>query len=141
LKVLHVNASDGSGGAARAAYRIHRCLVDHGQAHGVQSQLRVLQKLSGDPSVIDGATPEQRSRLWRRLAPRLRNWSYRGFGSANPVLHSHAWLATGLAAELQARRKQQTADLLHLHWLGDATLSVQEIGRLPQPLVWTLHDQ
>jgi glycosyltransferase involved in cell wall biosynthesis len=141
LKVLHVNASDGSGGAARAAYRIHRCLVDHGQAHGVQSQLRVLQKLSGDPSVIDGATPEQRSRLWRRLAPRLRRWSYRGFSSANPVLHSHAWLATGLGAELQARRKQQTADLLHLHWLGDATLSIQEIGRLPQPLVWTLHDQ
>ncbi len=141
MKVLHVNASEGTGGAARAAYRIHRCLVDHGQAHGVQSQLRVLQKLSSDPSVIDDATPEQRSRLWRRLAPRLRNWSYWGFGSANPVLHSHAWLDTGLGAELQARRKQQTADLLHLHWLGDATLSVQEIGRLPQPLVWTLHDQ
>ncbi|MCP9884159.1 glycosyltransferase [Synechococcus sp. ATX 2A4] len=141
MKILHVNASDISGGAARAAYRIHRCLVDHGQPHGLQSQLRVLQKLSSDSSVIGGAAPSQRSRMWRRLAPRLRNWSYRGFVTTNPVLHSNAWLATGLGAELQARRHAQTTDLLHLHWLCDATLSVQEIGQLPQPLVWTLHDQ
>ncbi len=41
MNILHVNASDISGGAARAAYRIHRSLVEHGMAHGLQSQLAV----------------------------------------------------------------------------------------------------
>ena len=31
--------------------------------------------------------------------------------------------------------------LLNLHWLGDSTLSIEEIGRLPCPVLWTLHDQ
>jgi hypothetical protein len=36
---------------------------------------------------------------------------------------------------------ERRADLVHLHWLGDGTLSIEEIGRLLMPLVWTLHDQ
>ena len=52
--MLHVNATDISGGAARAAYRIHRGLVEHGAAHGLSSQMRVIRQLSDDPTVISG---------------------------------------------------------------------------------------
>jgi len=149
LNSLHINASDLAGGAARAAYRIHRSLVAHGHDHGVQSQMRVITKLSGDPSVIGGSPSVSRNRALRRLQPRFRHWlrrgsrywARRGFYTANPVLHSIAKPDTGLGAELQSRRQRGQADLLHLHWLGDATLSIEEVGRLPQPLVWTLHDQ
>ena len=27
---------------------------------------------------------------------------------------------------------------MHLHWLGDNTLSIEEIGKSPQRIVWTL---
>lgn len=65
----------------------------------------------------------------------------KGFGTANPVLHSLAWAPSGLGAELQSCRLAGSTDLLHLHWVGSDTISVEEIGHLPAPLVWTLHDQ
>ena len=140
MNILHVNASDIGGGAARAAYRIHRSLVDHGGTHGLQSQMRVINQLSDDPTVI-GGQPAGQSPIWRRLQPRLTQQARRGFRTGNPTLHSLAWPASGLSAELHDRHLLGQADLVHLHWLGDSTLSIEEIGRLPMPLVWTLHDQ
>jgi glycosyltransferase involved in cell wall biosynthesis len=140
MKVTHINATDIAGGAARAAYRIHRSLVEQGPDQGIESRMRVIHRLSDDPSV-EGGPPRGWGRLqraWkRRLHPRLQVLKQRGFRSGNPVLHSIAWPDTGLGRELE----RCDADLLHLHWLGDATLSIEEIGRLRHPLVWTLHDQ
>ncbi|MFM7642895.1 MAG: glycosyltransferase, partial [Cyanobium sp.] len=140
MNILHVNASDIGGGAARAAYRIHRSLVEHGAVHGLSSQMRVISQLSNDPTVISGP-PTGQSPISRRLQPRLNRQARRSFRTGNPTVHSIAWPATGLGAELQQRHRLGQADLLHLHWLGDGTLSIEEIGRLPMPLVWTLHDQ
>jgi glycosyltransferase involved in cell wall biosynthesis len=140
LNILHVNASDINGGAARAAYRIHRSLVDHGDVHSLQSQMRVISQLSDDPSVI-GGLPAGQSPIWRRLQPRLTQQARRGFCTGNPTLHTLAWPSTGLGAELHDRHLLGQAHLVNLHWLGDSTLSIEEIGRLPIPLVWTLHDQ
>ncbi len=140
MNILHVNASDIGGGAARAAYRIHRSLVEHGVAHGLSSQMRVISRLSDDPTVISGQ-PAAQSPIWRRIRPRLTQGARRGFRTGNPTLHSIAWPPTCLGAELHQHHYQGQADLVHLHWLGDGTLSIEEIGRLPMPLVWTLHDQ
>ena len=140
LNILHVNAFDISGGAARAAYRTHRSLVEHGTAHGLTSQMRVISQLSDDPTVI-GGPPAGQSAIWRRLQSRLDQHACRKFRTGNPTLHSLAWLSTGLGTELQHCHRQGQVDLVHLHWLGDRTLSIKEISRLPMPLVWTLHDQ
>jgi glycosyltransferase involved in cell wall biosynthesis len=32
------------------------------------------------------------------------------------------------------------ADVVHLNWVGGEMLSVEDIGRITQPVVWTLHD-
>lgn len=135
MNVLQINQSDLSGGAARAAYRIHQSLVHHGASLEIQSQTRVLQKLSHDPTVI--GNPLKTNPLWRRIRPRIINQVYRNFNTQNPVLHSIAFLKTGLGKELS----DASADIFHLHWLGNNTLSVEEIGKLSKPLVWTLHDQ
>jgi glycosyltransferase involved in cell wall biosynthesis len=145
VNILHISASDISGGAARAAYRIHRSLVEHSEAYGLQSQLRVIHRLSDDPTVI-GGWPIANGGFWqsalgRRLHPRLSSHTVSRFRTGNPNLHSFAWPATGLGRELLDRHRRGEADVVHLHWLGDATLSIEEIGRLPMPLVWTLHDQ
>ena len=139
MKILHVCASDIGPGAARAAYRVHRSLVDHGGELGVESRMRAIQKFTNDATVI-GGPPAGQSGLWRRLHPRLNLNAKRGFKTGNSVWHSIAWPDTGLGKELERKRRKDT-DLIHLHWLGDSTLSIEEIGRLPQPLVWRLPDQ
>ena len=37
--------------------------------------------------------------------------------------------------------KKKEMDIVNLHWLGDLTLSIKEIGRLKMPLTWRLADQ
>ena len=31
-------------------------------------------------------------------------------------------------------------DIVHLHWVGAETLSIEDIGRINKPVIWTLHD-
>lgn len=33
-----------------------------------------------------------------------------------------------------------SSDIAHLHWVNGALLSIEEIGKIRKPLVWTLHD-
>lgn len=140
LNILHVNASDINGGAARAAYRIHRSLVGHGRAHLLLSELRAICQQTDDPTVIGGLHLQQ-NQIFRSVQYRLAQRARRGFHTGNPSQHSFALHDTGLGRELNQRHRHGQADLVHLHWLGDATLSIEEIGRLTMPLVWTLHDQ
>lgn len=139
LKILHVSTHDIEGGAARAAYRIHRSLVDHGQAYGLQSQMRVTYQHSDDRTVMGGTVPQ--SRLWASIHPGINRRSRREFRTTNPTWHTYAWPDTGLGNELQRRHLQGEADVVHLQSIFDSTLSIEEIGRLTMPLVWTLHDQ
>jgi glycosyltransferase involved in cell wall biosynthesis len=69
---------------------------------------------------------------WRRLEARLLGLQR----SSNPILHSTSWVPSGIVPELNAT----VADVLHLHWINAGFLSVEDIGHLTKPLVWTLHD-
>ncbi len=142
MNILHVTASDISGGAARATYRIHRSLVEHGLVHGLCSQMRAMTKLTDDATVI-GSWPEGDlsffDRIDRKFFGHIR--VPKGFTSANTTILSIAWPPSGLGRELQLSYQRGLFEIIHLHWLGNRTLSIEEIGRLPMPLVWTLHDQ
>jgi len=130
MRVLHVSTYDGGQGAARAAFRLHRALRDQ----GIDSSMRVAHASSGDAWVqAPCSKPRQAMALLRSTASW---WLGKPQRSVNPVTHSVAALPSGLDRELNAKG----ADLLHLHWLQDEFLSVEAIGRLLGPVVWTLHD-
>ena len=130
MRVVQVSTYDGGQGAARAALRLHRALRDH----GIDSSMRVAQASSGDAWVqAPRSKPRQALALLRSTASW---WLSKPQRSANPVTHSVAALPSRLDRELNAKG----ADLLHLHWLQDEFLSVEAIGRLRGPVVWTLHD-
>ncbi|WP_231597191.1 glycosyltransferase [Synechococcus sp. CBW1004] len=135
FNVTHFSTYE-SGGVGRAAYRIHRSLVDNEAETGVHSRLRVIHGCSQDPTVLAG--PAQGENLiWRRLRPRLASRMPSRFDDGNSVLHSICWPDSGVGRELAC----SGAQLIHLHWIGRAGLSIEEVGHFPQPLVWTLHDQ
>lgn len=131
MQILHLNHSDCQGGAARAAYRVHRCLVDA----DIDSRMRVLLKGSADDNVMAGPPRSIQQRIgdifFRRwLAHTRRNWR-----TDNPILHTFGQISAGLADELNSC----DADILNLHWVS-GMLSIADIGRLKKPIVWTLHD-
>ena len=131
MKILHVSYSDSGGGAARAAYRIHRALV----ASGIDSRMRVLHSRTGDDRVTAGARRPITARLIQKLYLRWLAYARRGWHTDNPIFHTFGQDGAGLVDELNA----SDADVINLHWIS-SMLSVRDIGRLKKPILWTLHD-
>jgi len=134
IKILHVAYSDIGGGASRAAYRIHSSLVAQKKL-GILSKMRVMNKLTQDSSVT-GTRPLKETSFWRFLRPSLLIRYYKGFTLGKRTSFSVAWPRTGLGKEINATN----TDIVHLHWLGNDTLSIEEIGKIKHPIVWRLPD-
>jgi glycosyltransferase involved in cell wall biosynthesis len=130
LKVLHLSHSDLSGGAARAAYRIHRAL----RSIGIDSLLGVNLKLSDDWTVIAPTT--FKSRLMINIKSAIATQIRHLFSTQNNTLHSFA-VFNSLWPEYI---NQSDYSVVHLHWIGHEMLSIQDIKRIKKPIVWTFHD-
>lgn len=130
MKVLHVNHSDISGGAARAAYRLHMAL-NH---DGINSKVLVSRRRTNDPN-IEG--PNSRiALLYDQVCGRMGGIITKTLNTDNPVLHSPAIMPSRFFNLIN----QSDADIVNLHWINGEVLSISEIGKIKKPVVWTLHD-
>jgi glycosyltransferase involved in cell wall biosynthesis len=138
MRVVHVSTHDVAGGAARAAYRIHRSLIDA----GVQSSMLVAVRGSSDPTVSE-------VRIARSLQARGRRWMLRqrmrqDWESCRTDRPAGFERFSDDRTELGRDLVQQlpSADVIHLHWIADFLDYREFFRRLPPrtPLVWTLHD-
>jgi glycosyltransferase involved in cell wall biosynthesis len=130
MKVIHVSSSDAIGGAARATYRIHRALC----SSGVKSLIFANKAILDDKDVITHKRPVRKClsiiRPW--LATPLRKLSKNTeTGIISPAIFPGTWLD-----ELN----RSDADVVHLHWIQDEMISIEDIGRIMKPVVWTMHD-
>lgn len=130
MKSIHLNHSDISGGAARAAYRIHHALRNS----GFDSHMRVNVATAGDWTV-DGPRSKA-AKLLAKLRPLMTGSLNKTLKTGNPVIHSMGVLPSRLSKELNT----SSADVVHLHWVNGEMMSVADIGKLKKPVVWTLHD-
>lgn len=130
MKVTHLNFSDTSGGAARAAYRIHRCLLQD----NVNSEMWVNTTSSGDWTVKgpSGKRTELMLSLRNHAASPLR----RLLRTTNPIIHSPAILPSRWPKRINSSDSQ----VINLHWVAAEMLSIKDIARITKPVVWTLHD-
>jgi glycosyltransferase involved in cell wall biosynthesis len=130
MKILHISTGDSAGGAARAAYREHRALVDA----GIDSRMLVLDRGSDDDRVAIVKLPlavRLKNKLQNRLmARKLRDWH-----TNNHIFHSFGRISAGLVDDLNA----SDVDIVNLHWIS-GILSIKDIGRLSKPIVWRLAD-
>lgn len=130
MRIAHVNYSDVSGGATRAAYRVHRALC----SQGADSTFLVNEALSGDWTVRGPRTSADRLRA--KLRPQLDLLFRASFRTANPVIHS----AAAFSSSLRKKINSSDFDIVNLHWVHGEMLSVADIGKLSKPVFWTLHD-
>jgi glycosyltransferase involved in cell wall biosynthesis len=126
IKVLHLSSFDVSGGAARAAYRIHQGL----QSAAVDSQMLVQYKKGSDRAVhfLEGKV---RSRLRSsidnlplKLYPNCEHW------------FSPQWFPDAI----ETRVKQINPDVINLNWVCNGFLRVETLAKFNKPIVWTLQD-
>jgi len=130
MKVAHLSNGDIQGGAARAAYRIHECILHSGG----DSRMIVRNKASDDWRVESAEGTIMRS--LGRLRPPLGKLigALQKPGSAG--LRNGAWIPSQLSGHLNSDQ----FDVVNLHWIADETVSVGDLLKVRHPLVWTLHD-
>lgn len=130
LRVLHLNTYDVSGGAARAAYRLHKGL----RSAGVDSVMAVQTKASDDPSVI--AATGTGAVVLSRLRAALDALPLRLYTGRERSPFSLAWMPDRVSRVVQSL----TPDIVHLHWVAGGFLGIGSLRKLVRPIVWTLHD-
>ena len=130
-KVVHINFSDLIGGASRAAYRIHKGLLEQ----NVDSQMLVQKKESNEPEIITPYSSKMK-KIIPILRPYVNSIVQKLQHTENPILHSSNVLPSGLHKMINS----SDADIVHLHWINGEMISIKEIAKIKKPIVWTLHD-
>ena len=133
MKILLISTSDIRGGAAIAAYRLMNAL----NANGQQAKMMVREKLSDNDNVTQVGS--KMTNRWNFLAERARIFTYNRFSRQS--LFDVSIAGRGLSVTNHPRFKE--ADIIHLHWINQGMLSLDEIGRIlasGKKVVWTMHD-
>ena len=133
MRVLIVNTSDRTGGAAVAANRLMMALNNH----GVKAKMLVRDKLSDSLSVV--ALPQSPLLYWHFLWERFVIYCRLLFSRR----HLFEIDIANAGSDITRLPEFREADVIHLHWINQGMLSlgvIRKILRSGKPVVWTMHD-
>ncbi|MBR5918941.1 MAG: glycosyltransferase, partial [Prevotella sp.] len=133
MKILLVNTSENTGGAAVAANRLKEALNNS----GVKVKMMVREKKSDDFSVV--VVGSRVGNFLRFCYERFVIWLCNLLSRRNLFAVSIA--NTGI--DITRTRDFREADLIHLHWINHGMLSLEGIRKIldsGKPVVWTMHD-
>jgi glycosyltransferase involved in cell wall biosynthesis len=131
MKILIVNTSDIQGGAAKAAYRLHKSLL----SQNIDSQMLVQGKSGDDYTVIGPETKIQRA--ISMLRPFLDLLPTKLYKNKSKILFSVSSLPFG---GIVNKINNLNPDIVHLHWICGGMIKIEEIAGIKSPIVWSLHD-
>jgi glycosyltransferase involved in cell wall biosynthesis len=117
--------------------RLYAAIRQH-ESHRIRLTVRVIDKTVKDDMVIGGKARRTLLQRWRYfLITRYKKlFPPPEFSSPNKTYRSQCLHHSGLGRELNTG----PWDMAVLHWLGDKTMSIEEIGGLRIPYLWHLHD-
>jgi glycosyltransferase involved in cell wall biosynthesis len=137
MKVLLLNTSELSGGAAVAANRLMHALRNAGQ----DVKMLVRDKQSDDPHVVSIQTSWLNRKInfirfaWERLIIFFSNRCSR--------MNLFQVSVANTGTDISKHPLIKEADMIHIHWINQGFLSLKTIRRIVEtgkPVVWTLHD-
>lgn len=133
MRVLIVNTSEKTGGAAVAANRLMEALNNN----GVKAKMLVRDKATENITIA--SLPHSPLLQWHFLWERWRAFWHLHFSSV------HLWeidLACA-GSDITKLREFKEADVIHLSWINQGMLSLKSIRKIiksGKPIVWTMHD-
>jgi glycosyltransferase involved in cell wall biosynthesis len=133
MRVLIVNTSERTGGAAVAASRLMKALNNN----GMKAKMLVRDKESDSLTVV--GLPKSPMLHWHFLWERLVIFCRLHFSRK----HLFEIDIANTGSDITKLREFQEADVIHLHWINQGMLSLNgicKILRSGKPVVWTMHD-
>ncbi|MDO4764139.1 MAG: glycosyltransferase family 4 protein [Flavobacteriaceae bacterium] len=133
MKILHINTTDIEGGAARAAYRLHKALLEA----GIDSNMLVQTKKSDDYTVKT-IFKSKIGKIISILRPFLDVLPLKIFyRNRTKTPFSPAWVPF---SKVVTRINELNPDIVHLHWIAGGMLPIEDLAKIKKTIVWTLHD-
>lgn len=130
MKVLHITRYDCGGGADIAAVRLHRGLLKY----GLDSNFLVSRQLSNENNT------NQIAMGCRFTINRIQNAVVNGIGCFRKEPDSYGCSINIGNNGILKRIEQISPDIVHLHWVGANVMRIEDLPRITQPVVWTMHD-
>ena len=131
MKVLIVNEADNKGGAAKAAYRLHKSLLEQ----NIDSYMLVQNKESDDATILGPVTKVQRA--INKMRPTLDELPVSFYKNRTKIIFSPAWLPF---SPIVKKINEINPDIVHLHWVCGGMIKIEDIVKIKAPIVWSLHD-
>ncbi len=132
MKILHVNTHDITGGAARAAYRLHQALL----AENLDSRMLVQYRKSDDHTISVVSSGRVGNAL-SLIRPALDSFPLFFYRNRSRTLYSPAWLPSNRLVE---KINLMAPDIVHIHWISDGMARIEDLTRIIPPIAWSLHD-
>jgi glycosyltransferase involved in cell wall biosynthesis len=132
MRVLIVNAYDNMGGAARASYRLHQSLLEK----GIESTMLVQNKF-GDDFKVESYTKSVFQNIWEKIRTIVDNFPVKLYKKRNKTLFSPSWIGFNNAVK---QINVIDPDIVHLHWVSNAMIKIEDLAKIKAPIIWTLHD-
>lgn len=133
MRVLILNTSERTGGAAVAASRLMESLKNN----GIKAKMLVRDKQTDQISVIE--LKRNWLQVWKFMWERIVIWKANRFIKNNLFAVDIANTGT----DITSLPEFQQADIIHLHWINQGMLSLGNIRKIldsGKPVVWTMHD-
>ena len=133
MRVLIVNTSERTGGAAVAANRLMEALNNN----GVKAKMLVRDKETDHLTVA--GLPSSWRQQWNFLWERFVIWLHLHFRRE----HLFEVDMANAGTDITKLPEFQEADVIHLHWINQGMLSLKGIRKIltsGKPVVWTMHD-
>lgn len=138
IKVAIFSTNDYGGGAARAAYRIHKSILKN----GIDSKLIVKSKVLSEERIIlfsEIICRNSFSKLIFTYYHKLKNNLKKLRWRKTVILNKRYFSDWGLYSPRKAIQKLNP-DLVHLQWISSNYIDMSLLHTIKKPIVWTLHD-
>ncbi len=133
MRVLIINTSEKTGGAAVAAHR----LLDTLNNNGVKAKMLVADKVTDNITVVEAPRPWLRR--WNFLWERWCLFWHLHFNRK----HLFEVDMANAGIDITGVPEFKEADVIHLAWINQGLLSLSSIRKIlasGKPVVWTMHD-
>ena len=125
-----INQFDIGSGTGTAALLLAESL----RVLNIEVEIAVINKKSSDSKFK--RMSKQHIILKRKIFGRLEWLFFKFFNTTNRIPHS-----LNLYSELDIDAVNRSdCDLVHLHWIGANTISIEDLSKIKKPIVWTMHD-
>ena len=135
MKILLMSYNDIQGGANIASFRLFKAL----NKHKLNTELYCCNKKSKNKKII--SSDNLTFRFFKIVKAKIHNTVnrfYRYFASkenTNPLISINMF-----PSNWSNKINKNNYDLINFHWIGNETISLNDIGKIKKKIIFTLHD-